>query len=177
MHRFTAFLRESLASLENHRLFRPWRHHLAKRSLWRFGRNEVARGAAVGLFFGVMTPVAQILFATIAAILLRANLLVAAGSTLITNPFTFPFVYYGAFRIGVFVTGPSRELAEDVAVSERAANRALDVDDWFTTLSEWMAAVGYPLLVGVFTLAVVLALAGYLLSHVAWAIAARLRGS
>ena len=177
MHRLTAFLHGSLAWVENHRLFRPWRHHFAKRSLWRFGRKEVARGVAVGLFFGVMTPVAQILFATIAAIVARANLLVAAGSTLITNPFTFPFVYYGAFRIGMFLTGPSRELAEDVAVSEEAANRALDVENWFTTLSDWMAAVGYPLLVGVFTLAFTLSLSGYVLTHVAWAIAARLRGS
>jgi uncharacterized protein (DUF2062 family) len=175
MHRFTAFLHASLAWVENHRLFRPWRHHFARRSLWRFTRQGVSRGVAIGLFFGVMTPVAQILFATIAAILARANLLVAAGSTLVTNPFTFPLVYWGAFRIGVFLTGPSRELAEDVAVSEEAATRALDVDDWFTTLSDWMSAVGYPLLVGVFTLAVTLALAGYVLTHAVWAVASRLR--
>jgi uncharacterized protein len=175
MNRFTEFLHKSLAWIENHRFSRPWRHHFARRTLWRFTRRTVARGVAVGLFFGVMTPVAQIVFATIAAIVVRANLVVAAGSTLITNPFTFPFIYYGAFRIGVFLTGPSRELAEDVVVSEEAASRALDVENWYTTLTNWMSAVGFPLLVGLFTLAVTLSLVGYLLTHAGWTLSARLR--
>lgn len=177
MQRLATYLNASLAWVENHRLFRPWRHHFGKRSLWRFERAEVTRGVAIGLFFGVMTPVAQIVFATIAAIAVRANLLVAAASTLITNPVTFPFVYYGAFRIGVLVTGPSRELAEDVAESEEAASRALDVEDWFTTLADWTSSVGYPLLVGLFMLAVSLSLSGYLLTYAVWVIASRLRGS
>jgi uncharacterized protein len=175
MNRVTQFLHKSLAWIENHRFSRPWRHHFAKRALWRFTRRTVARGVAVGLFFGVMTPVAQIVFATIAAIVVRANLVVAAGSTLITNPFTFPFVYYAAFRIGVFVTGPSRELVEDVYVSEEAASRALDVENWYTTLTNWMSAVGFPLLVGLFTLALALSVVGYLLTHAGWALFARVR--
>ena len=38
-------------------------------------------GLAVGVFFGLLIPVAQILFATVAALLLRANIPAAVGST------------------------------------------------------------------------------------------------
>lgn len=176
MQRFIQWLHGLVASVGNNRLLKPWKHHLARRSLWRFTRRRVARGVAIGLFFGVMTPVAQILFATVAAIALRANLVVAAGSTLITNPFTFPLVYYAAFRIGSFLTGPSREIVEDVAVSEEAASRALEVEDWFTTLTDWLSAVGLPLLLGVFTLALTLSVAGYLTTHAVWAVSSKLRG-
>jgi len=171
--RLTDYLHRWLARIENHRLFRPWRHHFARRSLWRFDRTSVSRAVAIGFFFGVMTPVAQLVFATVAAIVLRANLLVSAGSTLITNPVTFPLIYYGAFRIGVLITGPSREIVEDLEVSEEAASRALDVDDWFSTLSEWFSAVGYPLLVGLFTLAATLSVVGYLVVYATWTLFAR----
>lgn len=173
--RLTDHLQQSLSWIESHRLFRPWRHHFAKRSLWRFNRQALARGVAIGFFFGVMTPVAQIVFATIAAIMLRANLLVAAGSTLISNPVTTPLILYGAFRIGVFVMGPSQEIVEDVLESEEAASRALDVDDWHTTLMDWMSSVGPPLILGLFLLAITLALAGYLLAHFGWGTISRLR--
>lgn len=173
--RLTNYLHKSLAWIESHRLFRPWRHHFAKRTLWRFNRHTVARGVAIGFFFGVMTPVAQIVFATVAAIMLRANLVVAAGSTLISNPLTTPLILYGAFRIGVFVMGPSQEIVEDVIESEEAASRALDVDDWYTTLMDWMSSVGPPLTLGLFLLALTLALAGYLLTHLGWGSISRLR--
>jgi uncharacterized protein len=171
----TNYLKRWLRSIEHHRWFGPWRHHFANRALWRFSRRSVSRGVAVGLFFGVMTPVAQIIFATVFAIVLRANLIVAAGCTLVTNPFTFPFIYYGAFRIGVFLLGPSREIVEDLSVSEEAASRALEVDSWFSTLTNWFSEVGYPLLVGVTTLALTLSLIGYLLVYGAWNLIQRRR--
>ena len=81
----SGYLRRSLRWIENHRWFRPWRHHFARGALWSFDRSSVARAVAIGLFFGVMTPVAQIVFATFAAIAFRANLLISAGSTLVSN--------------------------------------------------------------------------------------------
>lgn len=171
--RLSRFLHRSIAWIENHRLARPWRHRFAEHSLWKFTRMSVSRGVAIGLFFGVMTPVAQIVFATIAAILIRANLIVAAASTMITNPFTMPFVYYAAFRIGVFITGPSRELMEDLEVSEEAARRALEVESWYETLASWFSSVGYPLLVGMFAMAVTLAVSGYVIAQASWALFGR----
>ena len=141
-------------------------HHSA---LLTFGRDAVARGVAVGFFFGILTPVAQIVFAIVGAIVLRANIMVAAASTLITNPFILPFVYYFAYRIGHFLTGQDAPRAAEIVASEDAAAHALDVPGWIPTLMDWVSAIGFPLVTGVLTLAVITALTGYLLVHLVWA--------
>lgn len=171
---------ERLVHSDN-RLLRPFQRQLRNPSLWRFNQRSVARGIAIGFFFGILTPVAQTVFAIVAAIGLRANVVVAAGSTLITNPFTFPLFYYSAYRLGLFVTGrtsglPSQaavEHAPDVEISTEAAERALDVVGWWPTLVDWLSTVGPPLIAGVVVLALCVSLAGYLVSIVVWAVAAR----
>jgi hypothetical protein len=162
-----------LARIERYPFLKRFHHRAGERALWAFNRDAVARGVAVGLFFGILTPVAQIVFALLVAVALRANLLVAAGSTLITNPFIMPFVYYFAYRIGASVTG--RSTAADVAVSEEAAEHALDVAGWAPTLFSWASTIGLPLVIGVLTLALSTALLGYLLVHAAWMLLGRSR--
>lgn len=53
--------------------------------LWHFSRRGVAVGAALGVFFGLLIPIAQIPLAAGMAVLLRANLPAAMGSTLVTT--------------------------------------------------------------------------------------------
>jgi uncharacterized protein len=163
--------------LERLRLLRPVRHHLQNSALRRFDRHSVARGVAVGFFFGILTPVAQIVFAAAAAVFVRANLVVAAVSTLITNPFTFPFVYYFAFQLGAAITGYETRGSTDVIASEQAAQQALDVAGWFPTLANWVQSIGPPLAVGVLTLALACAVVGYLLVHTFWVVAKMLRSA
>lgn len=76
----------------------PYLHHPR---LWHWSR----RGVALGVFFGLLIPVAQIPVSAAAAILLRANVPAAAASTLVTNPVTFGPIYYGAYQLGLWVTG------------------------------------------------------------------------
>src|SRR4051794_35702085 len=66
--------------------------------LWHMSRRGIALGLALGVFFGLLIPVAQIPVSAAAAVLLRANLPMAAASTFVTNPVTFGPVYYGAYR-------------------------------------------------------------------------------
>ncbi len=66
-------------------LNRPW--------LWHFNRKSVAAGVGIGVFFGFLIPVLQIAFSAIVAIVLRANLPVAAISTLVSNPFTYAPIF------------------------------------------------------------------------------------
>src|SRR5690606_6925327 len=68
--------------------------------LWHVNRNSVARGVAIGVFFGLMVPIAQIPAAAVAALILRANLWVSAIATLISNPFTYGPIYILAYRLG-----------------------------------------------------------------------------
>ncbi len=153
--------------MRNHWSLRPFRRWLRHRSLWSLEQDPVARGVAIGLFFGILTPVAQILFAAIAAVLLRANLPVAAASTLVTNPLTFPFVYYLAYRVGSFLSGEEVSGA-DVALSQEAASHAAEVSGWASALGNWVASIGVPLALGVVTLATAASLLGYLLVHAIW---------
>lgn len=143
--------------------------------LWVLNRHSVARAVAIGFFFGILTPVAQIVFALVAAIILRANPVVTAASTLITNPFTFPVVYYTAYRIGSFITGRSPAAEADIEVSEEAAAHALDVVGWFPTLLDWFSTIGPPLAVGVATLALTASVIGYFVVHAVWSLVETLR--
>jgi uncharacterized protein (DUF2062 family) len=150
-------------------------HRPGRRSLWDFNRGSVSRGVAVGLFFGILTPVAQIVFATFVAVAVRGHLLTAAASTFITNPVTLPFVYYYAYRVGLLLTGRSADLDDDVAVSEAAAEEALDVTHWPTTLIEWASSIALPFLVGLVLSALVVATLGYVLVQAGWTVYEALR--
>lgn len=171
LNRLFRFLRGTLR-LDRFRILRPFRHRLRDRRLWALNRHSVARGVAIGFFFAIALPVAQIVFAAVAAVVLRANPLVAAGGTLISNPITFPVIYYYAYRIGTFVTGRSATVQSDIELSEEAAARALDVVGWFPTLLDWISTIGPPLAIGLVTLALATSLGAYLLIHATWGLVA-----
>ena len=87
-------------SIQANRWLRWMGPALAHPRLWHMSRKGIAAGLALGLFFGLLVPIAQIPLAATAAVVLRANLPVAIGSTLVTNPVTFGPVYYGAYKLG-----------------------------------------------------------------------------
>src|SRR5512145_2463443 len=89
--------------------------------LWHFSRRGIAMGLAIGIFFGLLIPVAQMPFAAALAVLARANLPVAVASTFVTNPVTFGPVYYGAYRLGKAMLG------EDSVSDEEAARELAGV--------------------------------------------------
>jgi uncharacterized protein (DUF2062 family) len=61
---------------------------------------------ALGFFFGLLVPLAQIPLSAAAAVTLRANVPAAVASTLVTNPVTFGPLYYAAWRLGRPVPRP-----------------------------------------------------------------------
>ena len=126
--------------------------------LWAFKRRSVAVGLAVGVFFGLLIPVAQILFAVAAAVLLRGNVAIAAATTLITNPLTFAPIYYFAYRLGAFILGEPASMP-DAAALERA---------WAAYWLERVAGVGKPLALGLAVLATLGAFIGYWAVQLGW---------
>jgi uncharacterized protein (DUF2062 family) len=66
--------------------------------------KQIAINAVAGVLIGLLVPMG---FQTIAVIalcpLFKLNFLIVVSTTLITNPFTFIFIYYSAFRIGDFL--------------------------------------------------------------------------
>lgn len=168
-HRFFKKLPTPQQLLES-RMLKPFHPYLHHHFLWQFNRRAVAGGVAVGLFFGILIPFAQILFAALAAVGLRVNLPVAAFSTFVTNPFTFPAVYYAAYKLGDLLTG-STSIIPAVAIRsdiEKAVEVQKQVTGWLPNLLEWLQSVGLPLAVGLSVLAVVAAVAGYFMVNWIW---------
>lgn len=165
-------------SIRENRFLKPFGHYLHHHYLWQFNRRLVAGGFAVGLFFGILVPFAQILLAAIAAIILRVNLPVAAFSTLITNPFTFPAIYYVAYRIGEFLTGgkaPVPEAVIETEVKVKIIDQQADVGGWLANSIDWMQSVGPSLAIGLSVLAIVSAVSGYFIVSALWRLSATRR--
>ena len=123
----------------------PW---VKKPKLWHWSRRGVAMGVALGVFFGLIIPVAQIPASVAAAVVMRANIPAAIASTLVSNPVTFGPIYYGAYKLGVWITG-AKKTANPAAVFATA-----EVDE---DASMWtrITALGKPLLVGLSITAVI----------------------
>ena len=67
--------------------------------LWHWSRCSVALGTALGVFFGLLIPLAQIPVTAAVTVALRANLPVAVASTLI-SPVTFAPIHYSGWGKG-----------------------------------------------------------------------------
>jgi uncharacterized protein (DUF2062 family) len=79
---------------------KPLSHRLLEPGLWHVRHEAVARGAAIGIFWAFAVPFGQFLFAAAHCVWWRGNIPVAAGLTLITNPFTLAFWLWLAYRVG-----------------------------------------------------------------------------
>lgn len=154
----------SAQALQGNRWLRwigPALHHPR---LWHLNRRGVALGLALGLFFGLLIPIAQIPLAGGAAVLLRANVPMAVASTLVTNPVTFGPVYYAAWRTGSAILG-------DDGRSKPPAAQALDAEpegSWWERAWQSIQQAGKPLLLGLAIFATGFGLLGYLLVTLAW---------
>lgn len=145
---------------------------LQRRHLWHFSRKGVALGVALGVFFGLLIPVAQIPAAATGAVVLRANLPMAVASTLVTNPVTFAPVYLAAYQIGRLVLGEdAAPAAQDDAALAPAALATEPAQDagWLARLG----SVGKPLVVGLGILAVGCGALVYVLISAGWALRVR----
>ncbi len=134
--------------------------------LWHINRRAVARGVAVGAFFGLMIPIAQIPAAAVASLLLRGNLWIAAVSTLISNPFTYGPLYYFAYRLGAGVLGTSAPATAQPEAVE-AVEASMAIADW-SQIWHWVTGIGQPLVVGMLMMAVVGSVVGYWGAQLFW---------
>jgi uncharacterized protein (DUF2062 family) len=128
--------------------------------LWRWSRRGVARGVSIGVFFGLLVPVAQIPLSVVTAVALRACIPAAATSTLITNPVTFPPVYFAAYKLGQWVTGETASPAPERQTAHGSNDER--------SLWQKIASIGRPLLVGLTITATIAGLASYVTINLGW---------
>lgn len=141
--------------------------------LWRVSRRGLALGVALGIFFGLLIPVAQIPFSAAAAVVLRANVPGAVASTLVTNPATFGPIYYAAWRLGTALLGDP-DPGPDASMPEAAAApEPVPSESWLGRALRRLAAVGKPLLLGLSILAVGMSCLAYLLVSWGWTLRTR----
>ena len=135
-------------------------------ALWHLNRRSAAGGVATGMFCGLIPGPLQMLGAGISAVLFRATLPVALLTTLYTNPITIVPLYLVAYKIG------------SVALGATGGHPPAPPPDWVWTqpwasaeaMGHWMVGLGAPLALGVFLLACLLAVLGYLVVRVAWSV-------
>ncbi|MDH4061375.1 MAG: DUF2062 domain-containing protein [Aquincola sp.] len=124
-------------SLSRQRWLRPVAHRLFEHGLWHAKTESVARGVAIGVFWAFVVPFLQIVFAAAHCIWWRANIPVAAGVTLITNPLTVGGWLWLAYQLGsLFVSPGAAAPAGDGVLGQ------LQALGWPTVVGMVMFAVG-----------------------------------
>ncbi len=162
------------ATLEQNKLLKrlgPWLLHPA---VWTLHRRSVAGGVAAGLFCGLFPAPFQMAGAAFASFVFHWNLPVAVFVTLYTNPITFIPLYVLALKIGISLLNAVLPAKADAAGASATAFPAPPDFEWsapidsFAALGQWALGMGWPLVVGVFTLATGLAVTGYVLTRLGW---------
>lgn len=149
--------RPSREAMVENRWMRPFANTIGNPVIWHFNRKSVARGVALGMFFGLSIPFAQAPAAALFAVPCRANLPVAAFVTFISNPMTTPFIYLGAYEIGRWMLR-----IQDGGLAN------MNADHWFEELSVVLTNAPLPTAIGLFTIATLGAVIGYLGIHGIW---------
>lgn len=147
--------------VERNRMMRPFAHRVLRSELWRFTRRSVPRGVALGMLVGIIVPFAQILFAAMLSVTIRANLPVAAATTFITNPFTTPFIWAFSYKVG------ERLLYFDAIMHTSPIDSLFQVTDAWQ-LIQWLTAEGKVLALGLVVVAVIASALSWFITGIAW---------
>lgn len=132
-------------------------------SLWRFTREAVARGVAVGFIAAFIPLPVQMLSAALLSVIVRGNIAVAAAATWITNPFTFVPLNMFIFKVGQAILNDPQE---NFKISD--LNFQLKLGTSQADIIKWLTGLGKPYLLGLVIVTSITAIVGYLLVHVCW---------
>ena len=150
-------------TLAAHPWLKPVAHRLREPRLWHVQHEAVARGVAIGMFWAFALPIAQILVAVIHCVWWRGNIAVAAGITLITNPFTIGFWLWLAYKLGSLVLGlgPEELAAGDAVLQAGVHGGSFDV-------MAWLERFGWPAVLGMAIFSTAGSAGGYLVVNLLW---------
>lgn len=146
--------------MERNKYLKPIAHRFLRSELWRFTRRSVPRGVALGMLAAFLIPVGQIFGAVFLALPVRANVPIAALTTFITNPFTYPFWIAGAHQVGKFA------LRIDAMTSGEPINTQISSET--SEFLNWLLLGAGVTAFGFLIFAIIFASVGYILSSIGW---------
>ena len=148
------------AGMERNKFLKPIAHRFLHSELWRFTRRSVPRGVALGMLAAFLIPVGQIFAAVFLALPVRANVPIAAVTTFITNPLTYPFWIAAANQTGRFA------LQIDAMTASQPINTHLQSEfgQWLSWLVREVGVTAF----GFLLFAIIFAAVGYLVSSFGW---------
>jgi len=123
-------------------------------NLWHLNRKSACGAFGIGLFFAFWPVPFQMWLAAALSIPLRVNLPVSVATVWITNPFTMPPIFYGAYKVGTFIIGTPASKFEFEPSWEWVVNS--------------METIGPAFLLGCLVCAVVFGLIGYFGLNYVW---------
>jgi uncharacterized protein len=135
---------------------------LVSRRLLAFTRRGTAMGVAIGMLAGAIPGPLQVITALALCLALRANVVAAVVATLYSNPFTIVPIYFVAYALGCLLIPGEQAMPTLSGFSE------LSPGNWMMDFTVWAKTLGLPLLVGLPTLAIVLAISSYWAVQCGW---------
>ena len=162
--RFASWTHRNLPTreqMERSRWIRPFAGRVLRSELWRFTRRSVPRGVALGMLVGIIVPFAQILFASLLCLSVRANVPVAALTTFVTNPFTTPLIWLVAYKVGSWL------LQVDAMTVVAPVNSAMEHSQ-FDDMLQWLTGATLVTAFGLVIIAVIAAAVSYLATSFGW---------
>nr|WP_314478867.1 DUF2062 domain-containing protein [uncultured Pseudomonas sp.] len=141
-------------SIREHKSLRFFGKLLNDPNLWHLNRHSVARAMGVGLFAALIPMPAQMLLAAAMAIPLRGNLPIAVSLVWLTNPLTMPPVFFVTYMVGAWLMQvPPRALPDELT---------------FQWITDQLATLWQPFLLGSVVCAVILGGLGYFCTMLYW---------
>jgi uncharacterized protein (DUF2062 family) len=117
-------------------------------------RRTVVPAFALGIFIGFLPVPGHLVIAAGASVPLRVHIPLAMISTLISNPFTLPAIYYGCFRVGQVLLGlPPQPFSFELSF------------DWVT---HQFMQIWQPMLLGCLLVGAISATIGYIALDLLW---------
>lgn len=124
------------------------------KNLWVFNRKSVELAIALGVTCAWIPLPFHTTIAVFFAVLIDCNILLVISSIWFANPLTMPFMYYSAYKLGVFLLHIHPDLVH--------LNFSVD------TIVQDLHMIWQPLLLGCAVLGISCGLVTYLILHFIW---------
>ncbi len=151
------FLRRHLPDAKTIRAkpaLRPLGVLLDRTDIWHLHRRSVAGATFIGLFCAFLPVPIQMLIAAALAVLFRCNLPIAVVLVWVSNPLTYPPMFYFAYRLGAWLL--------DMRLETDQVH--MNLDWWIGNLDN----IGYPMLLGALLCGWVAGVTGFVVVRILW---------